>query len=298
MTDLINIIAPSAFLKRGLEILGSDEVAQQRVNRSTNVRRYKRHYGGPPSAHAALWEMLVTTDIENALLPRANAKDLDHFLLSLFYLKVYPTEEVLALRFGVHEQTARKWARFYIERLAALKQVKIQWPESWDSVFIISVDCVNFGINEPRHPTLHKDKAYFDRKGGKAGVTYEIALNLWQSNIVWLNGPFPPNSGGDRDIFISQGLIDVIPDGKKAIADKIYTGLAKIALHNSLDTEEVREFKRRARARQESINARLKSFNILRNRFRHGLTKHQQVVHAVAVLVCFNIENGSPLFNV
>lgn len=292
------ILSPSEILKRGLELLGSDEAAQARVNRSTNIRRFKRHYASSPSACANLWATLQTTTVAEAHIPRANRHDLDMFLMSLLYMKVYPTEEVLAMRFNIHEQTARKWARFYVEKIAALKGSKITWPNDWDTVFIVSVDCVNFGINEPRHPTLHKDKRYFDRKGGKAGVTYEIALHLWQSRIVWMNGPFPPNDGGDRDIFVNEGLNEQIPLGRKAIADKIYTGLPKIALHNSLDTKEVREFKARARARQESINSRFKSFNILHNRFRHGLTNHQKVAHAVAVIITFQMENGSPLFNV
>lgn len=89
-----------------------------------------------------------------------------------------------------------------------------------------------------------------------------------------------------------------IPAGKKAIADKIYTGCEHIALHNSLDTEDVREFKSRARAQQESINARLKSFGCLRQRFCHGVAKHEDFAHAVAVICIFQMENGLPLFNV
>ena len=126
---------------------------------------------------------------------------------------------------------------------------------------------------------------------------------------MWINGPFKPNDGGDRAIFDEEGLQDAIPVGKKAIADKIYIGCDNVALHNSLDCEEVRKFKGRARARQESINARLKIFAVLKNRFRHkqphkqhasftNNAKHQAFVHAVAVICVFQMENGSPLFNV
>ena len=294
---MANILTPSQVLKRGLEILGCDEKAQQRVNRSTNTRRFKRNYGPAPLVVSVVWQDLQTTDIVDAKVEAPTTKDLDMFLLTLFFVKNIPTEEVIALRFKVNEKTARKWTRHYISKVAALKAIKIVWPDDWDTTFIISVDCVNFGLNEPRHPTLHKDKRYFDRKGGKAGFTYEIALHLWESRIVWINGPFPAATG-DAVIYKTQGLMDKIPAGKKAIADKIYVGCNKIALHNSLDTEEVREFKGRSRARQESINARLKSYAILRNRFRLGKDCHQDVFTAVAVLVAYQMENGSPLFAV
>ena len=129
-------------------------------------------------------------------------------------------------------------------------------------------------------------------------MTYEIALHLWKNRVIWFNGPFAPNDGGDRAIFVNEGLQDKIPDGKKVIADKIYTGLEKVALHNSLDCQEVRDFKARARARQESINARLKSFGILKQRFRHQIAKHETFASAVMVLCIIAMENGSPLFDV
>lgn len=185
-------------------------------------------------------------------------------------------------------------------KIGALKDDYIKWPDDWgDLIYIISVDCVNFGINEPTHPTLHKNKKMFDRKGGKAGWTYEIGLHLWKSKIVWVNGPFPPNDGGDPDIYQKDGgLMQTIPEGKKAIADKIYKGLLKIALHNSFDCDQVHIFKRRARAGQECINARFKSFHCMKNRFRHGKDNHKLCFDAVAVVVALQMEHGSPLWDI
>ena len=148
-------------------------------------------------------------------------------------------------RFCCHEQTARKWIKFFTLRIATLKAEEIVWPydEEWgDLVFITSHDSIKFGLNEPTHATLHKDKRYFDRKGGKAGDTYEIGLHLWEIQIVWLNGPFPAATG-DRSIFVNGGMSDAIPDSKKAIGDRIYTSLDKVAIHNSLDNDDVRVFK-------------------------------------------------------
>lgn len=89
-----------------------------------------------------------------------------------------------------------------------------------------------------------------------------------------------------------------MPHGKKMIADNGYDGEPYLSTPNDLDTEEVAAFKRRARARQETINARIKEFRILSDRFRHDLSKHQMVFEAVCVLVQYNLELERPLFEV
>ena len=298
----LNIITASETLQRGLKLIGYNAEVQAKVKAKTNIRRFKRHYGSTPKALSVLWEDLQTTQVPEARLDSTKNQNSDKafgfFLMFMYYMKGYPLEEVLASRFGVHEQTARKWVDFFAKKVSALISEKVVWPDTWETIFIVSIDCVNFGTNEPRHPTLHKDKRFFDRKGGKAGLSYEIALHLFENRVVWFNGPFPPNAGTDKTIYKTKGLMQKIPDGKKGIADKIYMGCNKISLHNSLDTPDVREFKARARARQESINARLKSFGILKQRFRHGVSKHKVFCSAAMVICIYQMENGSPLFNV
>ena len=303
------IYSTDEVLTRGLQLVGYSDRQLGRAKRETQVRRFKVHFGSSPKVCAELFEVLQVTSIVEAKLTNPSVNEFIKYMMTHFFLKTYPTEEELNSRFGVHEQTARKWVRFFVDKIACLKAERVIWPNNWNTTFIISVDCVNFGTNETRQPDLHKNKKLFDRKGGKARLTYEIALHLWENRVVWVNGPFPPNDGGDRDIFLNKGLCDNIPAGCKAIADKIYKGCPKIALHNSLDCDEVQKFKGRARARQESINARLKNFAILRNCFRHKYadqkhaafiseSKHQAFLYAVLVICTFQMEHGSPLFAV
>lgn len=296
----LNILSNAQVLTRGLELMGISFERQNRQHYFPKVRRFRMLFGSHPRVYAHLWVELQTTPCDEARISFNKDKDFDNFMICLYFLKRYPVEEDLASRFGVHEQTSRRWWNYYARKIAALKPLYIKWPDDWENlIFIISFDCVNFGINEPRHETLHKDKKMFDRKGGKAGWSYEIALHLWKSQIVWINGPFPPNDGGDTAIYKKEGgLMEKIPDGKKGIADKIYKGLPKVALHNSLDSEEVRIFKRRARSRQESINARFKSFHVLKQRFRHGKDNHSLCFDAVAVICAVQLEHGSPLWDV
>ena len=289
-----NILTTDEVLAHGLSYV--DNRRQDRVFHSTLTRRFRSNFGSHPRVISQLWEDLQTQD----LIESNTMKDFKMFIMTMWHLKGYATEEVIAGRFNIHEQTVRKWCRYYVQTISQIIDWKVVWPNDneWKTTFIISVDCVNFGTNEPRHPVLHKMKKYFDRKGGKAGVTYEIALHLFENRIVWFNGPFPPNDGTDADIYMNHGLHDEVPEGKKVIADKIYTGRPKISLHNSLDTAEVRAFKARARARQESINSRLKAFGCLKQRFRHGLAKHEDYANTVCVVCIYQMENGSPLFNV
>lgn len=278
----LNVLSCNEVLMLGLDYVGYKRGGKAQLK--TLHRRFKRHFGCLPKIVAKLWEMLQTTLLYEARLPW-NCNSMKHFkylMMSLFYLKAYPLEEQMASRFGVMEQTVRRWVQFFVEKLAAFKQEKVVWPEDneWKTKFIISLDCVNFGINEPRHPTLHKDKHFFDRKGGKAGVRYEAALHLFSNRVVWFEGPTKASKGTDAEVYKS-GLMAKVPDGCKVIADKIYKGCPKISLHNSLDQKHVRDFKGRSRARQESLFARMKSFEVLHRRFRHGVGKHKPFAFAV-----------------
>jgi hypothetical protein len=91
-----------------------------------------------------------------------------------------------------------------------------------------------------------------------------------------------------------------IPEGKKLIGDSGYKGeLSKISTTADAHSAEVKEFFARAKSRQETINTRLKSFNVLSCRFRHGkgvenkLRLHQTCFEAVCVLVQYDLaEHG------
>jgi hypothetical protein len=100
-------------------------------------------------------------------------------------------------------------------------------------------------------------------------------------------------------VLVRKELEGKVPDGKKVIADNIYVGLEHfIRRSNSLDSKAVSIFKARAKARQETLNGRLKFFKILSQRFRqHTDSKHKTAFEAVVVIVQLQMENGSPLFD-
>lgn len=247
---------------------------------------------------ALFWEMLQTTNIENACIAndKATEKNFTLFLIMHYYMKGYLIEDVIASRLDLHEQMLQKWVKYFLKKSLVLLDAVVVCPDHFDTDCIALLDCVDFGVNEPRHATLHKDKRCFDCKGGKASLFYKIALDLWHNHMIWFNGPFPPNDGNDATAHKTKGLMERIPDNKWLIADKIFVRCNHISGHNSLNTNEVREFKAHARACQESFNVRSKTFGCLRQCFCHGVAKHKVFARAVCLVAILQTENGSPFF--
>jgi hypothetical protein len=199
--------------------------------------------------------------------------------------------------FHSDDKTLRKHIKKYVDAIAALKEEKIIWDDGDDEIFLLSVDGVHFRINEPRTEPSSK---WCSHKHKSAGLNYELGISIYKSRLVWINGPFKA-AVHDRTIFRTEGLADKMPVGTKAIADRGYTGeecKEKLSIRNRRDSDALRQFKKRVRARHENFNARIKVFKILEERFRHGVKRHQAIVEAVCVLVQYDMENGHPLFDV
>ena len=95
-----------------------------------------------------------------------------------------------------------------------------------------------------------------------------------------------------------------MPEGKVVIADSGYGGEPeKIMLQNQEMPQDMIKWLGRVKARGESLHSRLKSFAILRERFRHGnstknkMDLHKTAVEAVCVLIACDQENGRPMFD-
>ena len=115
---------------------------------------------------------------------------------------------------------------------------------------------------------------------------------------MWVNGSF---EAGDSDLNIFRkpdGLREKIPANNLVIGDKGYLGDNIISTPNRLDNIHVKQFKKRARARHEDVNGRIKTFAILSERFRHAIPNHKIVFEAVCVITQYNMENGHPLFEI
>lgn len=300
----MDFLSPLEVLFKGIELIRIEI-------RSLELKKqyFKGYYGSNHFDIASLWYDLIHTDIAEAKLSsKENSEQgFKMFMSAHFFLWAYPKNSYIQSgTFDVCEQYGRGedlWR--WIAKIAAMEAVKIGWDPRFDQEdcekFILSVDGTDCSVNEPKHPKFNKDRSWFSKKLNHAGVKYEIAVSIKHSKIVWINGPFKA-SKNDKRIFREDGLLDKMPIGKMAIADRSYKiddWAEVVALPNpGIDSKELNNFKVRARCRGESLNGRLKKFSILDNTFTHPLEKHGIAMRAVCVIVQVQMDNGSKLFAV
>lgn len=159
---------------------------------------------------------------------------------------------------------------------------------------LLSVDCTDVRI--PNHGPMfasHKFK-------GKSGLRYELAIDILTGDLVWINGPFPCGMFPDIVIF-RHTLSKWLDEGERVEADDGYVGDApgKVKCPNGLtNPKESQAMQQRVRSRQETVNKRIKQWEILNSPYRHEITQHGSVFRAVAVITQIAIKNGEPLFQV
>ena len=149
------------------------------------------------------------------------------------------------------------------------------------------VDGTDFWICEPK--PFAKD--FYSHKFAKAGLCYEVGVCIQTEMIVWINGPFVVGKYNNITIFQSKMIYKLLDQ---------YVGQPnKICMKYELGVSENQfEAKARARARGEMINGRFKNFHILMDRYRHKISMHSYVFHAVAVLMQISLTTVSPTFKV
>ena len=112
--------------------------------------------------------------------------------------------------------------------------LQMVWPTRWTPghidfvnedilVFLLTVDGVHCQIHEPMHPTKSKDSTYYSHKFRSAAVNYELGVSVYNTVLVWLNGP---SKAAQHDITIfrsENGLKHQIAEGKRVIAVRGYT---------------------------------------------------------------------------
>lgn len=114
--------------------------------------------------------------------------------------------------------------------------------------------------------------------------------------------------GGTSDIPNERdknALYFQLEDGKWFIGDSGYVGKPdKVVAAKDEHPSELKYFIARAKNRQETFHMRLKSFNILGHRFRHGsntddtMRLHKIAVYAVATIIQYDYDNGHPPFDI
>lgn len=148
----------------------------------------------------------------------------------------------------------------------------------------VSLDGTDFRIREPQP----FNKKWFSHKFKAAGLRYEIGISIVEAEIVWASGGLP--CGEWTDMKIAQDLYLNFAKKEITLADKGYRKKGKFKQPSNLREKQIL-------SRHETLNGRLKQFNILGERFRNSLKKHPQVFHALINVVQVSIMNGEKLFD-
>jgi hypothetical protein len=291
-----------AVMSFGLEMVGFG-AKRQNVRDKLNVQRFRSHFGISPEAIVD-----IIADMKHG--KKRDDTLLSHLMMTLCWLKLYETEHVMSGRWGFGEEFCRDTVKHVATRLQRLKAKKIKFgPFDSERIYLGTVDCVHFETNEFRTDPNSK---WYSHKHNGAGVSYEVVVDICRDRILWTAGPKPASThditffrGGtqvstnrqkneatwDKNAFYFQ-----VPEGKKLIGDSGYKGEpSKLSTSVDEHSDKVKEFFARSKSRQETINTRLKSFNVLSGRFRHGkgvenkLEAHQRVFEAVCVLVQYDL---------
>lgn len=159
-----------------------------------------------------------------------------------------------------------------------------------DGAFL-SIDGTDCMVNEP----MPFNKMWFSHKFRGPGLRYEVGVSNGSGRLVWANGPFPAGSFPDRKIF-QLTLLNILFENETVIGDNGYVHPRCIT--PDVVSEENTEIFKILRARHENVNERLKNFNVIRHIFRHHLSMHGYVFHAVAQLTALMMNTTDPLFSV
>lgn len=153
----------------------------------------------------------------------------------------------------------------------------------------MSLDGTDFRIYEP----TPFDKKWYSHKFHCAGLRYEVGLNIRTGDIVHGNGGFPCGAWPDLKIARFCFIYGLEPN-EKALADLGYRDSNYFIIPNENNSR----VHKRIMSRHETVNRRLKQFNILSKTYRHNLKKHPMCFFAILNIVQMEIENGAPLFQV
>lgn len=149
----------------------------------------------------------------------------------------------------------------------------------------VSLDGTDFRIREP----IPFNRKWYSHKFKGPGIRYEIGISIGSGDVVWASGGLP--CGDWPDLKIAEKLYLKYSKHEVTLADKGYRLQGKFKQPSNAN-------ERRILARHETLNARLKQFEILNNRYRNNLKKHPKIFHACINIIQVSIEDGEQLFDV
>ena len=269
----------------------ANEVLRKKPNRSASEQKktWSAFFGTTPEVAAELWNKIdQVANIPDGTQPK-------YLLWALLFLRKYNNERDNCQIVGIQdEKTFRHWSWLFVIAIGELYDQTIVWNNrfiNWNqrTKCLISIDGTDCPIEEPRP----FDRQMYSHKLNSAGLKYEIGVAIFSDNIVWSNGP---KKCGESDLStFRSSLAHELADDEAVECDMLYKGDHRLKNPRVHQGFHYRRLKARVRARQEIVNARLKTFQVLHQTFRHRknpVFKHGLCFRAVIVVVQTNLNHG------
>ena len=230
----------------------------------------------------------------------------DSLLLTLIWLRQYPTGEVLGYFFGVSEPTARRTVKRMLPALEAAGRATFRWPnrEQGHSLPEILEDCPELAVvidsfeQRIRRPK-DREKARKHYSGKKKQITRKTQVCVgWDGHVCHVSESVP---GPTADITLVKEtqVLEMLPKGIGAWGDSAYQGMGN--LHpQGLGTHPRRKPRGKPRPLEDKVYntafareriivehriGHLRHFQAVQQMYRHDLDWHTSTVIAVAGVV-------------
>lgn len=235
----------------------------------------------------------------------------EQFLLTLVWLRLYPTYEVLGYFFGVSDTSAHRIVQRCLPWLAALGRTQIQRSQahagrkrgySLEAIFdqvpglAVIVDTFEQAIERPSTPQAADQ--YYSGKKKSHTLKSQITVDAYTGEVLDV-AESQSGRNQDKGIFNRSGTPDRLPPDTAFMGDLGYPGLAKELPLAAIPRKKPRQKPRpeedirfntlfaRLRIVVEHTIAMLRRFQALTRRDRHHRRYHTQRVVAVSGLVNF-----------
>jgi hypothetical protein len=247
----------------------------------------------------------------HALAPR------DRLLMALFWLKAYPTYEVLGFFFGLDKANAHRNTADVLAVLETLGDFPFDrpdrtpgrtprgTPEAVMDAFPMVRLVVDTKEQRTRRPKGQHEvqKPYYSMKKKAHTLKTQFAVRP-DGRIESVGDSVPGGSKHDKTLLLESGLLDRLGAGEAAMADKAYENIRakdptaplitpQPARRNHPLTEHQKvanRFIARYRIVVEHTIAQLNRYTVLRQVYRGSRSRHTRVVRVVATLVNRRIE--------
>jgi hypothetical protein len=156
----------------------------------------------------------------------------DRLLLTMIWLRQYPTGEVLGYFFGVSEPTARRTVKRVLPALEAAGRATFRWPDrkKGRSLPEILKDCPEVAVvidsfeQRIRRPK-DKGKADENYSGKKKQITRKTQICVdWDGHICHVSDSVPGPTA-DITLLKETRVLESLPEGVGAWGDSAYQGI-------------------------------------------------------------------------